>query len=307
MSNKRIVVLYGGFSAEREVSLVSGRAVAEALRSKGHDAVLIDPADGVKALVNALDPARDVVFNALHGRPGEDGSVQGLLDLLRVPYTHSGLLASAVAMNKALARDIFARAGLRCAVGKVCTRDDFRAGHPLSLPYVIKPVAEGSSKGVRIVTAGDNLIASDEDWAYGDNVLVEQFIEGRELTVAVLDGKALAVTELRTAEGFYDYANKYTEGRTRHLVPAPVPDEITEQALRWAEIAHEALGCRSLSRSDFRYDDRPEAGAAGGLYILETNTQPGMTPLSLAPEQATHVGISFADLVDGLVKTARYG
>lgn len=306
MAARRVVVLYGGFSAEREVSLVSGRACAEALRSKGHDVVLIDPADGVKALVAALDPARDVVFNALHGRPGEDGSVQGLLDLLRVPYTHSGLLASAVAMNKALARDIFSRAGLRCATGKLCTRDDFRAGHPLPVPYVIKPVAEGSSKGVRIVAAGDNLIASDEDWAYGDHVLVERFIEGRELTVAVLDGKALAVTELRTAEGFYDYANKYTEGRTQHLVPAPVPAEITEQALRWAEIAHEALGCRSLSRSDFRYDDRPEAGADGGLYILETNTQPGMTPLSLAPEQATHVGISFADLVDRLVKTAKY-
>ncbi|MGV6872873.1 D-alanine--D-alanine ligase [Pseudochelatococcus sp. B33] len=307
MAATRVVVLYGGFSAEREVSLVSGRACAEALKSKGHDVILVDPADGVKELVATLDPARDVVFNALHGKLGEDGSVQGLLDLLRVPYTHSGLLASAVAMNKALARDIFARAGLRCATGRLCTRDDFRNGHPLPPPYVIKPVAEGSSKGVRIVAAGDNLIASDEDWAYGDHVLIERFIAGRELTVAVLDGKALAVTELRTAEGFYDYTNKYTEGRTQHLVPAPVPAEITEQALRWAEIAHEVLGCRSLSRSDFRYDDRPEAGADGGLYILETNTQPGMTPLSLAPEQAAHIGISFADLVDRLVSTARYG
>ncbi|MBB3808959.1 D-alanine--D-alanine ligase [Pseudochelatococcus contaminans] len=307
MSAKRIVVLYGGFSTEREVSLVSGQACADALRSKGHDVALVDPADGVKTLVAALDPDRDIVFNALHGHLGEDGSVQGLLDLLRVPYTHSGLLASAVAMNKALSRDIFTRAGLRCAAGKLCTRDDFRDGHPLPPPYVIKPVAEGSSKGVRIVQAGDNAIASDEDWHYGDHVLVEKFIEGRELTVAVLDGKALAVTELRTSEGFYDYDSKYTAGRTQHLIPAPIPAEITEQALRWAEIAHTVLGCRSLSRSDFRYDDRPEAGSDGGLYILETNTQPGMTPLSLAPEQAAYVGISFADLVDGLVKTARYG
>lgn len=307
MSAKRIVVLYGGFSTEREVSLVSGQACADALRSKGHDVALVDPADGVKTLVAALDPDRDIVFNALHGHLGEDGSVQGLLDLLRVPYTHSGLLASAVAMNKALSRDIFTRAGLRCAAGKLCTRDDFRDGHLLPPPYVIKPVAEGSSKGVRIVQAGDNAIASDEDWHYGDHVLVEKFIEGRELTVAVLDGKALAVTELRTSEGFYDYDSKYTAGRTQHLIPAPIPAEITEQALRWAEIAHTVLGCRSLSRSDFRYDDSPEAGSDGGLYILETNTQPGMTPLSLAPEQAAYVGISFADLVDGLVKTARYG
>ncbi|MFC0218458.1 D-alanine-D-alanine ligase [Pseudochelatococcus lubricantis] len=306
MSDKRIVVLYGGFSAEREVSLVSGRACAQALRQRGHDVVLIDPADGIPALVNALDPARDVVFNALHGRWGEDGSIQGLLDLMRVPYTHSGLLASALAMNKALARDIFARVGLRCAAGRLCTREDFRNGHPLALPYVIKPVAEGSSKGVRIVTSGDNLIASEEDWAYGDHVLVESFIEGRELTVAVLEGKAFAVTELRTGEGFYDYEAKYTEGRTQHIVPAPVPDEITQQAMRWAEIAHEALGCRSLSRSDFRYDDRPEAGTAGGLYILETNTQPGMTPLSLAPEQARHVGMDFSDLVERLVTIARH-
>ncbi|MFT0891522.1 D-alanine--D-alanine ligase [Pseudochelatococcus sp. G4_1912] len=306
MAVKRIVVLYGGFSAEREVSLVSGRECANALRSKGHEVTLIDPADGIPALVNALDPKRDIVFNALHGHWGEDGSVQGLLDLMRVPYTHSGLLASAVAMNKGLARDIFARAGLRCATGKICTREDFRTSHPMQPPYVIKPIAEGSSKGVRIVLAGDNLIASDEDWAYGDAVLVEKFIEGRELTVAVLEGKALAVTELRTSEGFYNYDNKYTEGRTQHLVPAPIPAEITEQALNWAEIAHTVLGCRSLSRSDFRYDDRPEAGAAGGLYILETNTQPGMTPLSLAPEQAAYVGISFADLVDRLVAIARH-
>lgn len=306
MTDKRIIVLYGGFSAEREVSLVSGRACAEALQSKGHNAILIDPADGIPALVNTLDPKRDIVFNALHGRWGEDGSIQGLLDLLRIPYTHSGLLASAVAMNKPLAREVFSRVGLRCAEGKICTREDFRNGHPMQPPYVIKPIAEGSSKGVRIVFPGDNLIASNEDWAYGENVLVEQFIAGRELTVAVLEGKALAVTELRTSEGFYDYTNKYTAGRTEHLVPAPIPAEITEQALRWAEIAHSALGCRSLSRSDFRYDDRPEAGKAGGLYILETNTQPGMTPLSLAPEQAAHVGISFADLVDRLVSIAKY-
>ncbi|MGI6246762.1 MAG: D-alanine--D-alanine ligase [Pseudochelatococcus sp.] len=306
MADKRIVVLYGGFSAEREVSLVSGRACAQALRERGHQVALLDPADGIPALVNALDPARDMVFNALHGRPGEDGSIQGLLDLLRVPYTHSGLLASAIAMNKALARDIFARAGLRCAAGKLCTQGDFRDGHPLPPPYVIKPVAEGSSKGVRIVASGDNLIASEEDWAYGDQVLVESFIPGRELTVAVLEGKAFAVTELRTNEGFYDYDAKYTEGRTQHILPAPVPEEIAGQALRWAEIAHEALGCRSLSRSDFRYNDDPGAGVAGGLYILETNTQPGMTPLSLAPEQARHVGMDFGDLVERLVAIARY-
>lgn len=306
MSAKRVVVLYGGFSAEREVSLVSGNACADALRSKGHDVVLIDPADGIPALVNSLRPGHDVVFNALHGRPGEDGSIQGLLDLMRVPYTHSGLLASAVAMNKALARDLFAQAGLRCAAGHICSREDFSGGHPLTPPYVIKPIAEGSSKGVRIVQVGDNLIASEEDWAYGEHVLVEQFIPGRELTTAVLEGKALAVTELRTSEGFYDYNAKYTEGRTQHLVPAPVPDEVTELAMRQAEIAHEILGCRGLSRSDFRYDDRPGLSAAEALYILETNTQPGMTPLSLAPEQAHYIGMSFADLVDRLVAIAKY-
>lgn len=302
----KVLVLYGGRSVEREVSLVSGAACAAALREKGHEAALFDLAEGVPALLQALEPRPDAVFNALHGRWGEDGNIQGLLNLLGVPYTHSGLLASALAMDKVVAKRLFSEAGLRCPAGLISNRKALMAGDPLPRPFVVKPVREGSSMGVVIVRQGDNQLPfSKEDWPFGDEVLVEPYIEGRELTVAVMDGRALAVTELRPRAGFYDYEAKYTEGKTDHLVPAPVEPAIYEQALEMASAAHKALGCRGVSRADFRFDDRPEAGDAGGLYLLEVNTQPGMTPLSLVPEQAAHLGTSFPDLVEWMVERAQ--
>lgn len=306
----KVLVLYGGRSVEREVSLVSGEACAAALRERGHEARLFDMAEGVAALLAALESPGgsrpDAVLNALHGRWGEDGNVQGLLNLLGLPYTHSGLLASALAMDKAVAKRLFAAAGLRCPDGMISDRRTLLAGDPLPRPFVVKPVREGSSMGVVIVRPGDNhLPFSKQDWPFGEEVLVEPYVQGRELTVAVMEDRPLAVTELRPRAGFYDYEAKYTDGKTEHLVPAPVEAPIYEQALAMALAAHRALGCRGVSRADFRYDDRPEAGEAGGLYLLEVNTQPGMTPLSLVPEQAAHLGISFPELVEWMVERAR--
>jgi D-alanine-D-alanine ligase len=300
--SKRVAVLEGGRSAEREVSLVSGAACAEGLRQKGYEVSRIDVGESLGALVAALEPRPDVVFNALHGRYGEDGRVQGLLDLLGLPYTHSGLLASALAMDKPMAKRLFANAGLRCPEGIVVRRDDLARGDPMARPFVVKPPAEGSSVGVRIMRQGDNLPAGD-GWVFGEEVLVERYVPGRELTVAVMDGKALAVTELRPHHGFYDYEHKYTVGRTEHLVPAPLPDDVAKEAQRMSVAAHETLGCRGVTRADLRYDDsRP---GTAGLYLLEINTQPGMTPLSLVPEQAAYRGISFPDLVAWMVEHAR--
>jgi D-alanine-D-alanine ligase len=300
--SKRVVVLMGGRSAEREVSLVSGAACAEGLSQKGYQVSRIDVGEDLGALVAALEPRPDAVFNALHGRFGEDGRVQGLLDLLGLPYTHSGLLASALAMDKPVAKRLFAAAGLRCPEGIVVKLDDLARGDPMARPFVMKPPAEGSSVGVRILRQGDNL-APEEGWSFGEEVLVERYVPGRELTVAIMDGKALAVTELRPHHGFYDYAHKYTEGRTAHLVPAPVPADVAKEAERMSVAAHETLGCRGVTRADLRYDDsRP---GTAGLYLLEINTQPGMTPLSLVPEQAAYRGISFPDLVAWMVEHAR--
>jgi D-alanine-D-alanine ligase len=303
--SKRVAVLYGGTSVEREVSLVSGRACAEALREAGHEVREIDVGADIPALLAALEPRPEVVFNALHGRFGEDGCVQGLLNLLGLAYTHSGLLASSLAMDKPMAKRLFAAAGLRCPAGHIIHKEELAAGDALPRPYVLKPAAEGSSMGVIIVEHGDNRpLIAPESWPYGDEILVEAFIPGRELTVSVMGDRPLAVTELRPKSGFYDYTAKYTDGRTDHLIPAPLPEAIAEQALSEALSAHRALGCRGVSRADFRYDDRPEAGEAGGLYLLEVNTQPGMTPLSLVPEQAAHVGIAFPQLVDWMVEQA---
>jgi len=298
-----IAVLYGGPSAEREVSLVSGRACADALASLGHRIRLIDVGHDVAALSRDLcDPRPDLVFNALHGRFGEDGCIQGLLNLLELPYTHSGLLASALAMDKPVAKRLFAAAGLRCPEGLVLAPEALLAGDPLPRPYVVKPTHEGSSVGVVIVQPGSNNPPIDPAvWPFGRDVLVERFVAGRELTVAVMEDRALAVTELRTKVGFYDYEAKYTAGKTEHLVPAPVPPAIYEEALETALAAHRALGCRGVSRADFRYDDRAE----DGLFLLEVNTQPGMTPLSLVPEQAGYVGIAFPELVQWMVERAR--
>ncbi len=304
--SKRIAVLMGGISAEREVSLVSGKACVEALREAGYQVTGIEVGRDIGALIAALDPAPDVVFNALHGRWGEDGCVQGLLELLHVPYTHSGVMASAMAMDKVVAKRVVAAVGVTSPQGLVIRRDELREREPIPRPYVIKPPNEGSSVGVRIVRETDNRPAVDDTaWEFGDEVLIEPFIPGRELTVAVMGDRALAVTEIQAKVGFYDYDAKYTDGRAVHIVPAEIGPKATQAALDGALAAHQALGCRGVSRSDFRYDDtRVENGAMGELYWLEVNTQPGMTPLSLVPEQAAHLGISFPEICAWMVENA---
>lgn len=300
---RRVAVLMGGWSAEREVSLVSGKACAKALKEAGYRVREIVVERDLKKLLAALAPRPEAVFNALHGRWGEDGCIQGVLDILEIPYTHSGLLASALAMNKPMAKRLFEAAGIPVAEGKVMPRDAVLAGDPMPRPYVVKPTDEGSSVGVRIVMAGDNALPFERDaWPYGDEVMVERYIPGRELTVSVMGDRALAVTELRPLQGFYDYTAKYTPGKTTHLVPAPVPEAITRACLDYALKAHKALGCRGVSRADFRYDNT--RGGLGELYLLEINTQPGMTPLSLVPEQAAHLGLSFTALVSWMVENA---
>jgi D-alanine-D-alanine ligase len=301
---KRVAVLMGGPSAEREVSLVSGRECAKGLRDAGYDVYTIDVSRDVAALIRALEPRPDVVFNALHGRFGEDGCVQGVLEFLSIPYTHSGLLASALAMDKPMSKHVFAAAGLRCPEGVVTDIHAVERADPVARPYVVKPANEGSSVGVRIVRAGDNQPVRAADWPFGPRVVVERYVAGRELTVAVMGDRPLAVTELRSHTAFYDYEAKYTEGRTDHLIPAPVPQPVYDEALRMGKLAHEVLGCRGVSRADFRYDDTG-AGGPDHLYLLEVNTQPGMTPLSLVPEQAKHLGISFSELVAWIVEHAR--
>lgn len=300
---RRILVLMGGVSREREVSLVSGAAAAEALRSAGHDVRTHDLSRDVGALVREIEAHRpDVVFNSLHGRFGEDGCVQGLLELMGIPYTHSGVRASAIAMDKPATKRAVEQAGIRTPRGRVVRRDDFALGDPLPRPFIVKPVAEGSTIGVRVVAEGDNRDWS-ADWSYGDEALVEEYIPGRELTVGIMGERALAVTEIRFEGAAFDYTAKYTSGHASHLLPAPVPPEVYDAAMDAALVAHRALGCDGISRSDFRYDDRRPG--AEGLFFLELNTQPGFTPLSLVPEQASHLGIGFAPLCEWLVGRAR--
>jgi len=293
----RIAVLMGGRSAEREVSLVSGRECATALRSEGFEVVAIDAGRDLASVLADLRP--DVAFNALHGQWGEDGCVQGILEWLRIPYTHSGVLASALAMDKTRAKQVFAAAGLPVARGMLACREHIRAAHPMEPPYVVKPNAEGSSVGVYIVREGANGPAKLAD-DLPEVLLVEEYVAGRELTTAVMGDEALAVTDI-IAEGWYDYHAKYAPGGSRHEVPAAIPDTITEACLDYALRAHRALGCRGVSRTDFRWD---EARGLAGLYLLETNTQPGMTPTSLAPEQAAFRGHSFGALVRWMVEDA---
>jgi len=297
---KTVAVLMGGISSEREVSLSSGQQVVAALRSLGLEVTPIDLTDDLPALIAALTPKPDVVFNALHGRFGEDGAIQGVLDWLNIPYTHSGVRASAMAMDKAVARAVYAQAGLPIAAGALVTPEQLAAAEPMPLPYVIKPINEGSSVGVSILHKGDNRRAEiAQSWDYGPLILVEEFIPGRELTVAVLGDRALCVTEINASHAFYDYASKYQEGGSSHLLPAPIPGDITARALDLALAAHNALGLRGVSRTDFRYDDKTDR-----LVILETNAQPGLTPVSLLPEQAAHCGISFPALCLWLVENA---
>ena len=302
--SKRVVVLMGGWSAEREVSLITGRAVAKGLKSAGYDVTAIDAGRDIAAVLDRLDPKPHAIFNALHGRYGEDGCIQGLLEILGVPYTHSGPLASALAMNKAMAKRLFEAAGIPTAEGIVVHRDAAPAGPPMSPPFVVKPINEGSSVGVRIVAPGDNRAnLEDDDFRFGDEVLVERYVAGREVTVTVMGDRTLGVTEIRPRIGFYDYRAKYTDGVADHLVPAPIHPEAYGEAQRISLLAHRALGCRGVSRADLRYDDT--AGEPGRLYLLEVNTQPGMTPLSLVPEQAAAAGIDFPQLVSWMVEEAR--
>jgi len=304
--SKHVAVLMGGWSSEREVSLVSGAGVAKALQEKGYKVRAIDVQRDLAGLITNLTalPKVDVVFNALHGRGGEDGCIQGVLEFLNMPYTHSGVLASAVAMDKPLTRKLAGLAGVPVANGLVAHRTEVQARDVLPPPYVVKPTNEGSSVGVRIVQKHDNYtILAEDSWIYGEEVLVEEYIRGHELTVAVMGDKALNVTELTPHSGFYDYTNKYTGGMTDHVIPAKVPEEIRQKAMEYAVTMHKALGCNGVSRSDFRWDD--ERPGTTGLFFLEVNTQPGLTPLSLVPEQANHEGISYADLCAWLVERAK--
>ncbi len=299
-----VAVLMGGWSAEREVSLVSGAGVAEAIESLGWRATRVDMDRSIAAAIAEIAP--DVVFNALHGTPGEDGAVQGMLDLMDVPYTHSGLVTSVIAIDKELTKQALVPHGIRMPAGRIVDSHTLFYEDPLPRPYVLKPVNEGSSVGVAIVTADGNLgqpIArtAPGPWAEFDRLLAEPFIRGRELTVSVLDGEALAVTELRPKSGFYDYDSKYTDGMTEHVCPAQIPADVAAEAMRMAAEAHRILGCRGVSRSDFRWDDE---GGAEQLYLLEINTQPGMTPLSLVPEQARACGISYPELVRRIIEAA---
>ena len=300
-----IVVLMGGWSSEREVSLTSGRGVAAALQERGWQHVTeLDMDRDVAARLSELKP--DVVFNALHGTPGEDGTVQGMMDLMGLKYTHSGLETSVIAIDKELTKMVLVPHGIRMPAGRVVDSESLFSEDPIARPYVLKPVNEGSSVGVAIVTADGNHgspIGRDVEgpWLHFDRLLAEPFIKGRELTVTVLGDQALAVTELKPKAGFYDYDAKYTDGLTQHVCPAQVPDDIATAMMTMAADAHRLLGCKGASRSDFRWDD--EQGEAG-IYLLEVNTQPGMTPLSLVPEQAKLKGIGYGELAERLIEEA---
>jgi len=301
---KHVAVLMGGWSAEREVSLRSGKACADALeRAGGYRVSRVDVTRDIAATLAALKP--DAALNVLHGRPGEDGTLQGLLEIAGIPYSHSGVLASALAMQKDMAKSILRAAGVPVPEGRVVARRDAAKRHLLPPPYVIKPLAEGSSVGVFIVRedmAHPPQELTRDDWAFGETVLVEPYIAGKELTCAVMGDKALGVIEIVPAVKFYDYEAKYAPGGSKHLLPAPVAPEIYEECRRLSLAAHRALGCRGVTRADFRYDDA-RAGLAG-LYCLEVNTQPGMTETSLVPEMAQHAGISFEELVRWMVEDA---
>ena len=299
-----IAVLMGGWSAEREVSLVTGANVADALESLGHRVTRIDMGRDVAARLTEAAP--DVVFNALHGTPGEDGSVQGMLDLMGLKYTHSGLATSVIAIDKQLTKLLLVPQGIPMPGGRIVKTATLYEADPLPRPYVLKPVNEGSSVGVAIVTDDGNYgnpIAPDAvgPWQEFEELLAEPFIRGRELTTAVLGEEALGVTELKPKSGFYDYDAKYTDGMTEHVYPADIPDEIAAACMQIARDAHRLLGCKGCSRADFRWDDTL---GADGLFLLEVNTQPGMTPLSLAPEQARHRGMSYAEFVQRIVEEA---
>lgn len=302
---RRVAVLMGGFSSEREVSLSSGRGVSASLKRLGFEVVDIDVTHDIAALIQDLSPAPDVVFNALHGTFGEDGRIQGLLDMLGLPYTHSGAIASALAMDKSVSRVLFKEAGLPIATGTVYESTALRAIDEPERPYVVKPLNEGSSVGVEVILATDN-----KDWPtiaghYGryERVLIEHYVPGREIQVAVMGDRSLGGIEIQTEHLFYDYRAKYVAGESVHVMPAPIHADAYAESLDLSQRAHEALGCRGVSRVDLRYDDTE--GEPGRFAVLEVNTQPGMTPTSLVPEIAAHFGIGYDELVDWMIREAR--
>ena len=298
---KHVAVLMGGWSAEREISQRSGKACADALARRGYRVTPIDVTRDIAAALTAAKP--DAALNVLHGRPGEDGTLQGLLEILGIPYSHSGVLASALAMQKDYAKALFRAAGVPVAEHLVVSRLEAAKGHVMAPPYVVKPVAEGSSVGVFIVTEGQAHPPQElyrDDWPYGETVMVERYIPGKELTCAVLGDRALDVIEIVPATRFYDYEAKYAAGGSRHLLPAPILPNVYQEVRRLTLAAHNALGCRGVSRADFRYDDR----GTGKLICLEVNTQPGMTETSLVPELAAYAGITFDELVQWMVEDA---
>lgn len=305
MSQKsvHVAVLMGGWSAEREVSLSSGEGCAGALERAGYRVTRVDVQPDIAQVMTDLKP--DVAFNALHGRWGEDGCIQGILEVLQIPYTHSGVLASSLAMHKEMAKELFRSVGLPVAESKTANRMDAGREHLMAPPYVVKPVTEGSSVGVLIVkedqTHPPQELFSDQ-WPYGDEIMIERFIPGRELTCAVMENKPLGVIDIVSATKFYDYEAKYSPGGSKHILPADLPEDVYLRVQEYSRLAHECLGCRGVSRSDFRYDDGD--GGSGDLIILETNTQPGMTGTSLVPELAAHAGYSYEALVDWMVKDA---
>ncbi|MFC4272861.1 D-alanine--D-alanine ligase [Sneathiella chungangensis] len=297
---KHVAVLMGGWSAEREVSMNSGLACSEALKKCGYQVTPVDVGRNIAQTLGELKP--DVCFNALHGRYGEDGYIQGMLEIMGIPYTHSGVLASALAMDKPVAKTLFAEAGIPVAEGRIFTHQEVKQGASYPKPFVVKPLNEGSSVGVTIILEGENIALQDLPWTFGEKVLIETFVPGREIQVAVMGDEALGAVEIRPLGRFYDYEAKYTAGKAEHLMPAPLDPDEYEEALRLALLAHQTLGCRGVSRSDLRFDDTGEG--PGKFYMLETNTQPGMTSLSLVPEIAGHTGISFEELVRWIVEDA---
>ena len=302
-TGKHVAVLMGGWSAEREVSLRSGKHCADALETQGYKVTRVDVQRDVAEVLARLKP--DLAFNVLHGRPGEDGTMQGILEILRIPYTHSGVLASALAMDKPVAKQVMAAAGIPIPEGRVVSRAEAAKAHALTRPYVLKPVAEGSSVGVFIVTeehAHPPQELTRPDWAFGDELLAEKFIAGLELTCAVMGERALGVIEIEPATRFYDYEAKYAPGGSRHILPARIAPEVYERVRKLSLEAHRALGCRGVTRADFRFDNRP--GKTGEVVCLEVNTQPGMTETSLVPEMAAHEGMTFAALVKWIAEDA---
>lgn len=301
--SKHVAVLMGGWSAEREVSLNSGRPCADAAERKGYKVTRVDVQRDVATVLEKLKP--DAALNLLHGRPGEDGTLQGVLEVLGIPYSHSGVLASAVAMQKDLAKVLMAGAGIPVPAGIIVERKRAAREHPIARPYVLKPIAEGSSVGVFIVTQEHSKPPQElyrEDWKFGERLLCEQFIPGRELTCAVVKGAATGVIDIvSNASRFYDYESKYAPGGSTHILPAQIPADVYEEVRRLTLAAHHALGCRGVSRADFRWD---ESKGVAGLFCLEVNTQPGMTQTSLVPELAAHAGTPFDDLIAWMIEDA---